>query len=75
VYDVDMSWTGWEYERAVMSSAASVAPFDGIAVAYGVDHPTIFSELKDKLGLRVQSGKSPVPVIVIDSADKIPTEN
>jgi uncharacterized protein (TIGR03435 family) len=75
VYDVDLRWTGWEYERAVMSSAAAIEPFDGLGVSYSVDHPTIFSELRDKLGLRVQSGKGPVEVLVVDSAERVPTEN
>jgi uncharacterized protein (TIGR03435 family) len=39
------------------------------------DHPTILSELRDKLGLDVKSGKAPVEILVVDHAEKIPTEN
>jgi uncharacterized protein (TIGR03435 family) len=75
VYDVDLKWSGWEYERAAMAGAAGFAAFDGVATSYSVDHPTIFSEVRDKLGLRVQSGKGPVEVLIIDHIEKAPTEN
>jgi uncharacterized protein (TIGR03435 family) len=36
--------------------------------------PTIFTALQEQLGLRLESGKGPVPVLVIESMNK-PTEN
>ena len=38
------------------------------------DDATIFSELREQLGLRVEARKAPVEVIVIDSVER-PSEN
>jgi len=37
--------------------------------------PTIFSALQDQLGLKLESRKGPVDLIVVDSIEKDPTEN
>jgi uncharacterized protein (TIGR03435 family) len=40
------------------------------------DLPNIFrSMLQDQLGLRVESRKAPVEILIIDAAEKAPTEN
>ena len=36
---------------------------------------TIFSALKEQLGLRLEARKGPVDLLVIDSVRKTPTEN
>jgi uncharacterized protein (TIGR03435 family) len=40
----------------------------------GRDFPSIFSVLPQQLGLRLESGRGPVDVLVIDSIER-PTEN
>lgn len=37
--------------------------------------PTIFSALQDQLGLKLESKKVMLPVVVVDHAQKVPTEN
>ena len=37
--------------------------------------PTLFAALRQQLGLRLEQKKGAVEVIVVDSADKVPTEN
>jgi uncharacterized protein (TIGR03435 family) len=37
--------------------------------------PTLFTALQEQFGLKLQSQKVPVNMLVIDHADKIPTEN
>jgi uncharacterized protein (TIGR03435 family) len=37
--------------------------------------PSIFTAVQDNLGLRLEAQRSPVEILVIDRAEKIPTEN
>ena len=41
----------------------------------GDDGPTIFSAVSDQLGLKLDSRKGQVSVLVVDSADKVPVQN
>lgn len=72
VYDFDLQWTGFEYENAGRGGAER---FDGVAVSYDVDHATIFSEIRDKTGLQLRSGKGPVEFLIVDHAEMMPAAN
>lgn len=41
----------------------------------GSSGPTIFSALQEQLGLRLEARKGPVDMLVIDTLEKVPTEN
>ena len=54
-----------------MSAIARPATTDGAVVDSGV---SVFTVLQEKLGLRVEEGRGPVDVIVVDRIER-PTEN
>jgi uncharacterized protein (TIGR03435 family) len=64
VYDWDLEWTPAPGEPVPPGAAAPVNP----------DAPSIFTAVQEQLGLRLDSDRAPVEVLVIDSVDP-PTEN
>lgn len=58
-YDVNLTWTP---ERVAESPDSTPGP-------------TIYTAIQEQLGLKLESRKGPVEVIVIDQAQKIPLEN
>jgi len=61
LYDLKLNWTS----DPSANSAASADSSSG---------PTIFTALEEQLGLKLESAKGPIPVLVIDAIDR-PSEN
>lgn len=74
-YDIDVSWAP---DRAF-------EPMDEFARANAEAHPGVnpapapaaglFTALRESLGLRLESRKQPVDILVIDRIERVPTEN
>jgi uncharacterized protein (TIGR03435 family) len=62
-YDIKLDWV----PRPVVGNAA-----DDATVAAG---PTVFGALEKQLGLKLEERKLPMPIIVIDHIERVPTEN
>ena len=39
------------------------------------DGPSVFAALQERLGLRLETSKAPIEILVIDHAERIPAEN
>jgi uncharacterized protein (TIGR03435 family) len=72
-YDINLMWTPDQ-----MPPRAPGAPADQPIRVNGIDidpnGPSIFTAVQEQLGLKLESTKGPVDVLVIDSADK-PTQD
>lgn len=78
-YAIDLEWTPDESEHG-----GTFGPPGGMRRQEGgeakpladtADAPTIFTALQDKLGLKLDARKLPVDLLVVDSAEKVATEN
>lgn len=82
-YEIEMHWVGESpisgQMRAAMAQAranAGVSPAaQETASDPGPRGPTIQQALRDQLGLKLELKKGPVETLVVDHADKVPTEN
>jgi uncharacterized protein (TIGR03435 family) len=75
-YDITMDLTPEEYRAMLIRSAVAAGvtlPPQALQALQGSDG-SMFSALKP-LGLKLESRKAPVEVLVVDSANKMPAEN
>jgi uncharacterized protein (TIGR03435 family) len=71
-YDFSLNWTPDENMRNALGGPQGSPPKDDAPPDAG--GPTLFSAVEEQLGLKLQSEKGKVDVIVIDHID-LPTEN
>jgi uncharacterized protein (TIGR03435 family) len=62
-YDISLFWVTAD---AALGSGESAATIAG---------PTIFAAVSNQLGLRLVAKKNPVDILIVDSAEKVPSEN
>jgi bla regulator protein BlaR1 len=66
VYDLKLEWTP---DLQTEPGAEDRTPADSST------KPSIFTAIQEQLGLRLEARKLPVDVLVVDHAEKVPTEN
>ena len=71
-YDFSLQFTADQAPRATAPEAGP--PSDGIAQDPPL-FPAIFQALQGQLGLKLESKKIPVEILVVDQAKRTPTEN
>jgi uncharacterized protein (TIGR03435 family) len=79
-YDYDLSYTTEpaalsKNSRVFLPPGAGAAPPEQVAPAPPDGHPTIWTAIKSQLGLKLEAVKAPVEVLVLDRANRDPTEN
>ena len=66
MYEVKLEWTPDQTSPATSADEQKEAPEPG---------PSLFAALNDQLGLRLQTRKVPVDVVIVDHMERAPTEN
>jgi uncharacterized protein (TIGR03435 family) len=65
-----------KYDYTILwSNPATGAVLRGAPADDEPDGPTIFDAVQDQLGLKIEKRKGPVQMLMVDHADKVPTEN
>ena len=76
VYDFTLDWTPEEGQGMGPKQAERAGEGDaGMPAASAPEGPSIFAALQTQLGLKLEARKGPVEILVIDHAEKVPTEN
>lgn len=66
LYDINLKWTDARLRAGNPPTGAEPAPPQ--------DQPSIFTAIQEQLGLKLESARAPIEVLVVDSVHK-PTEN
>ena len=78
-YDITLEFTPDESTRGGMMGMRMAGPGPGSGpdrpATDGAAAPNIFTAIQEQLGLKLESRKAPVEILVVDHAEKVPTEN
>jgi uncharacterized protein (TIGR03435 family) len=69
-YDYELSWTPDESQAQRNEPGTLETMREAIAQAIGLSGPSLFTALQESLGLRLQSGRGPVEVLVVDHIEQ-----
>lgn len=61
--------------QAMAQARANAGPSESTAPEVGPRGPTLQQALRDQLGLKIESKKGPIDMLVIDHIEKTPSEN
>jgi uncharacterized protein (TIGR03435 family) len=79
IYDIDLEWIPDSSQpNPKFALGGGIKPEgagEGKAAAESADGVSIFTALQEKLGLKLETRKSPVEILVVDNAERVPTEN
>ena len=67
-YDFNLTWTPDQMPQRPPGAPDGPPQFNGVAV--DPNGPSLFTAVQEQLGLRLDSQRGPVDVVVIDRADK-----
>ena len=70
VFDIKLEWTPEESQPLGLGETGERRP-----PTDSPSGPSIFTALQEQLGLKLQGQKLPVEILVVDHAEKVPTEN
>lgn len=72
-FDIRLQWTPSPAE-SLFEVPTEIIDMNGVAVGPDPSGPSIFSAIQEQLGLRLESTRAPIDLLVIDHAEK-PSEN
>lgn len=78
IYDIDLEWTPDDREmNSIVGMKVAMATREGKVpeAGDGTAAPSLSTVLRDQLGLRLEPKKSPVEILIVDRANKVPTQN
>jgi uncharacterized protein (TIGR03435 family) len=80
VYDIDLQWAPDDNQRGPgFMGPAGPKPEGGGGERKGATDPSegasIFTAVQETLGLKLEGRKSPIDILIVDHAEKVPTEN
>ena len=73
-YDITLQWTPDENQGAMFNGTESGQPGTAATSTPESSGPSIFTAIQEQLGLKLESQKGPVEILVIDHVEK-PSEN
>jgi uncharacterized protein (TIGR03435 family) len=69
IYDVDLQWTPIEASPP-LGTVDAPQP-----LPLASDHPSLFQAIQQQLGLKLESGRAPARVLVVDHIERVPAAN